>query len=324
VQGGAGRPAETILAELDAVPYPSGVESDSTAVLEAFEAEIRRCTERANALALELYEAYPEHAEVPRVLESRWRLARENLGRNELVLRETDEVLAGSPGQELLRTALFERAFSAVEARALPLDEVERMVDAALDGPAWPAGSARPARMLWRLATRRIPTAEGQRTVLERLLRHHRTRDHAIDAALHFRLLERVGAPLELTFDDALTGRPFGREDLLGHETLVVVLRMSPVLPRRRRALAELARLRAEGSAPRIVCVWSTRWEEALPLFRSCAEELGLDCALFLDRGNDAGAWTEQLRPAVTPLYLRVDARGVLDRVSMRPETLLD
>lgn len=318
------RTAAAILAELDSVPYPSGVESDSSDELLAFEREVRECTRVQNRLALELHESHPDHPEVPRVLGARWYLSCTNLLDPASVLRETAAVLDGGATGELRRVALEERAFAAVRSEGTPLLEVERAVGRAL---ALEEGR-RNARLLWELASRRIPTPEGQRDVLLRLRRSYRSSPFAGDAALHHRLLERAGEPLPLGFEDALTGEPVTSGALRGREVVVLVARMrAEVDAPAGGPVRALARWQARGEAGdrAVACVWQTSSRGARERIARVTAETGIDWRVHLDDSSDPReSWVDDLRPAVTPLFLLLDAEGRLARASMRLATLFE
>jgi hypothetical protein len=317
----AADPAE-LLARFDAVPYPMGIESDVPEELEAFEEGIASCTRMANALALEFYERYPTHPEAARLLGSRWRLAVNNLGESRTVREEAERVLAGDPTPAIQRKALVGRAYAGIRDHGLPLVVVRQLVEQALDG-AVGEKEARLAELLWELAAQRIRDPRLQGEVLAELVERYRSTGQAHDAALHLRLLRRVGRSFELAFQDSVTRQSVDVARLQGRPVLVVLLRMGPRMPSSRAALRELAGWQADAPGIPILCLWANGSPDRIAEADRFAREVGLDWNLCFDEPGSDDGWDERLRPAVAPLYLWLDEDGRLEAASMRLATVV-
>lgn len=114
------RPAAEILDELRKVNIPSVSRSSDPEARAAFRDAVADAARRQAALALELFEAHPEHSEVPDVLAKRWALITNAMGEPARVLDETAPMLDRAAGDPLRVVALQARGRAALASVGMP------------------------------------------------------------------------------------------------------------------------------------------------------------------------------------------------------------
>ncbi len=286
------RPARAILSELDALKMPSGILDD-----ESLKLLLEVCRQRTD-LEQELFDTWPEHARVPKALEERWALLENTFHEHERVLAETEQVLAHGCSPRLSLVARRARAWTSVNAEAVAADECVRRIDAArLRG----TDDDRTAAMLVQLAAYRTADPELQQKLCRRVLdAAGLASESKQDAQNWLSLVERVGRPLSLDFDDAESGAPASIAGWMGSPILLYVRRASDWEPLEERDL------RPSGCA--VVQVMIGKPAAPGDRFERC----------FVAPDD----WDSRFGIRKTPLFLLADAAGALVGISQSREPL--
>ena len=239
-------PAE-ILAEIDRIEMPQIAQKarGDAKVLAGFLERLRWAMGRKSSLALELFEADPNHDRLPRLLGECWQY---RIGRGvdehfavirELVkadpknarsrvpdpttqawyreiVGEIDRVASRTSNRALKDDAIYWRADLAVRSsidRAAALPAVEEFIRVA-------PKDMRGGNLLFEVAMR-LRDPEKQRALLTRVLADYPDGDAALPSEQLLGTLEGVGKPFDLDFADAITGRRISMTDLRGRVVVV-------------------------------------------------------------------------------------------------------
>ena len=214
-----GRPADTILAEFDALDVPAFDRSrrGDEDYQKAYHDKTQAYERARNALILELYETHPEHEKVVELMGKRWMSMAQFLGDHDGIQRETAAILEEQPGTPLAVEAAWHAANAkAVETRydadaVLPL--VDRFLEVSPD-------DARASSLLMRVASYGTEDHAVRRELYERILAWPDAHD-AKYAKGKLRQLDGIGQPFELSFDDAVTGDAVSLADLRGKVVVI-------------------------------------------------------------------------------------------------------
>ncbi len=320
------REAAVILAEFDAVSYPSMSDGSTPKALAAFESAILSAAERQQALALELSHDHRDHPRLAEVLRLRWTLFSTVQRDGDTVVRETDEWLAQSPEPAVVAAAAATRALAAIRDPDFLLEQRVALVRAALQSaPSEPlVGDA-----LMELA-RDHATEPAQQRELATLARHHfGDQTHlARDLAELERLVASVGRPLALSFagdaaDASIAAAPRGLAEWRGRPCLVHAPFVASgwIGPEESAERTLFASLRERHPAPALPCLTVvTLYDDtaAAPLFAELAER-GFEPPTWLARATFERSWLRDQVGIDRPgLWLLLDRDGVLRGWSFR------
>ena len=109
----AGRPADAILKDLEAVEMPKldASKRNDQAYVREYLAKRQETLDKRAALALELYKTAPNHARVPELMVARWRMSIRPTGLSiEDFLKEIDQVLTQATDSKFKLEAIFTKA----------------------------------------------------------------------------------------------------------------------------------------------------------------------------------------------------------------------
>jgi thiol-disulfide isomerase/thioredoxin len=215
----AARPAAEIVEEYDATPLPKpspGVRENADK-MRAFRAEIGRVSRRRGELAMELFEADPDHERVPKMMLDRWVEPMMNRTTALATAQEIERALPHFKNPAQVKTARHMRAVAVVRGNPnrpeISEAEIERFLH---DYPKDTAG----ASLLAGFASEMEDSARRVK-ILKRLIVEFPESPAAKGAKGSLELLEKVGKPFDLAFDDIITGKPISIAGLKGK---VVVL----------------------------------------------------------------------------------------------------
>ncbi len=226
--GADARTAEEIVTELEGLTAPEvdrtrvsepGYQKEYMAARAAYEARLAE-------LALELFEVAPGHELIPELMPVRWNAL---IGEGEYgrIVDEAKQLIAHADGDEQrvlegrfwqTLAMLFERNYGESEEAPYSMDEVF-----AAGETFWKAypEDPRSAMLMFQIAEGLPIASDKQRSLLAKVSESFPESNEARQAQGMLALLERVGKPVELEFDEALSGERIAMADLAGK---VVVL----------------------------------------------------------------------------------------------------
>jgi thiol-disulfide isomerase/thioredoxin len=213
------RSAEAILADLDAtkVPQPDmeKVRAQDREYIQSFIKEMTAAREKRGKLALELLHAEPKNERLPKLLIERWQGM--GMGDTDELAKEIDEAVAATGDESLKAEGLFVKARSTLMTPNPDMKAVLAAVNAY--AAVAPKGDRRAASLLFQAASQTLDNAE--KVALEdRILKDYPAMADRVKGIRHQR--EGVGKPFELTFNEAITGKPIDvQKDLKGKVVVV-------------------------------------------------------------------------------------------------------
>ena len=212
-----GRDPAQILADYRAVVLPKSdaIKKDADSI-RAFREAYDRADGRRADLALELFRAAPDHAEVPALLMARWpRLMLDRKRAGEAVA-EINDALPHFKDAKQAREASFMRAIASITASPTPEAALPAVDEFIGKDPKDPYA----VRLLSGFAaTVKDPAFRAK--LLRRLVADYPGTEVAKSAEASLAVLDKVGKPVELSFVDAINGKTVSIEGLRGK---VVVL----------------------------------------------------------------------------------------------------
>jgi thiol-disulfide isomerase/thioredoxin len=209
------REASVILKEYAEVKEPA---LDRTKVQDAnyvrtYLAEREKAQAKQNALALELYQAHPQHAEVGKLLLARWT----NMARSEGAKagEEIEKFLKDHPDSPLKGDVLYQRAVSILSNgdNKATLAAIEAFIAAK-------PKDERGGSLLGYVASE-LEDKEARLKLLRRVVAEYPGSRAATSAAGSIRQVEGLGKPFELAFEDAITGKSVSIKGLQGKVVVI-------------------------------------------------------------------------------------------------------
>ncbi|MEW6746095.1 MAG: hypothetical protein AB1486_25420 [Planctomycetota bacterium] len=316
------RSAREILQDWSAVPMPSFSDGNSPEAIELFKMQIEDGMRRYKVLALELFEAYPDHARVAELMSIRWAGMNNTLNEGRGVAQET-ETLLGRPDlrSDLREEALLARARAAVTIGDLPLERHLAWIGTAI--------TEAPEREEALYNLMECVRAFGSdpaviRRHCERVL--HDAPDSewaAAEARGLLRDLERLAKLPDLDFDDPITREHVTTASLAGRPAIFMIWQGTSET--QGRAFRELKRLRARHGASRLsvigICAGLFQGDAETTL--GYLKEHGVDWPhLIAVLPPGAAPWKHEWRVTSTPCFLIFDAQGQGVALACRIETL--
>ncbi|MBI1851120.1 MAG: hypothetical protein HYR85_12320 [Planctomycetes bacterium] len=313
------RSSKEILDEFAANPSP-GFALDMNSG--EFDALLRQRLGKQCELALELWEDYPRHAALGRLLFARWMNLVNFFGEPARVRSETMRLLAQRPPGTLAALAKFVNAQASIRDGATTWDDARADVEQALsiereprDAQGWKCS------LLLDLARCRTADPKLQRELAERALIHARCDEQRADVRVVLALLDRIGQPIDLEFDDALDGRHVKFADLRGRCVLLHV--WSPTDPdATHRSLAPLEpELRAAHAT--VVTIDPLAPADGRATEITSARALGVRSPFFVDRAPFDDTWAYRFGLRGVPHLLLVAPDGRLTAAVTSPLALV-
>jgi thiol-disulfide isomerase/thioredoxin len=214
----ADRSANDILADYDALKAPHLDSSKKTAELvQEYRMAVAKIEKRKDDLAMELFRAHPEHPRVPALLRARWVNTMMDRATAAATVNEIDQAMPLFKDKESSREASFMKVIATI--RANP-DTPEAALGAVDEFIRRDSKDQRCPVLLSGFASE-VSDAALRGKLLKRLVAEYPDHPAAKAAELTLALLDRVGKPLSLDFNDAITGSKVSISGLKGK---VVVL----------------------------------------------------------------------------------------------------
>ena len=198
---GQAREPETIITEIEALTMPS---YDSTKrgdpdYAKSFTAARQAYQEGRAALALELYKTAPDHERVKEFMNERWTILMQ-LRKFDEAIAETEPIAKGNSA--LAADAAYTYAMAFGEAKSWDMAECMPAINAFI---AKAPGDERGATLLG-AAVRRVTDADEQIAIYRRMATEFPEARASRYAAGRIQMLEGVGKPFELEFQNAVDG----------------------------------------------------------------------------------------------------------------------
>jgi thiol-disulfide isomerase/thioredoxin len=212
------RTAEAILADYKAVTFPirDPARTGPEATRE-FRAAYGKAQARKDQLALELFQAHPDHEAVPGLLKNRWINTMMSPSTAAATIAEINQALPCFKVPDAAREARFMRAIATIQANLETSEAAVATVEAfLLEDPK----DRRSELLLSGFAsTVQDPTLRSR--LLKRLIAEYPDAPASKSARATLAILENIGKPLDLEFTDAIKGTTVSIKGLKGK---VVVL----------------------------------------------------------------------------------------------------
>jgi thiol-disulfide isomerase/thioredoxin len=210
------RDAAVILKEFGELKEPAvdAAKVQDRAYIQSYFAERAKVQEKQNALAQELYQGHPQHPEAVRLLVVRWT----NMGRGaggEKVAQEVEQFLKDNPDSPQKGDVLYQRAVAAINGR-----DIQKTLAAIEDYIKVDPKNERGGSLLAYVASN-LPDQAEQLKLYRRVIAEYPETRGATSAAGAIRQVDGIGKPFELTFEDAITGKPVSMKALQGKVVVV-------------------------------------------------------------------------------------------------------
>ncbi|MDR3633532.1 MAG: redoxin domain-containing protein [Isosphaeraceae bacterium] len=212
------RPAETILKEYAAAQMPKydPSKTDDESV-QAFRKAANKVLDLRGKLALELFRSHPDHEQVPKLLIARWQVVMMNPQIAPQVAAEVVEALPHIKDEKQAREASYIRAIATIVANQSTPEAALPVVDEFIRQD---PKDGRGAFLLNGLAGQTENPA--LKSKLEKRMAAEFPDSPVVKAAEAKRaLLEQVGKPFDLAFDDAVKGAPVSIKGLKGKVVVI-------------------------------------------------------------------------------------------------------
>ena len=211
----AGDDAEKMLAAIKALEPPPLDRSRLNEVnyIVAFTKEHQAQSSDRDALIKEFYRKFPNHPQAFKYMSMRWQALKMS-GKADAVLAEIDQILAADPPAAQRADLLFARA-------VIPVNDARRTgsttaAAAAIDEfiKEFPKDE-RGASLLMNMATADSDSPRAT-AILKRVVKDYGDTPTGKTAQGKLRQTEAIGRPVELSFTDAISGKPIAMADLKG------------------------------------------------------------------------------------------------------------
>jgi hypothetical protein len=312
------RPAAEIVREFKDVRTPGFGNSLSE---EEFDRQITAAFEKQNQLALELLESHPRDRNLPHLLFTRWSNLVNGMQRYDPVVEETNAVLSKPATRNVIAVAKRSRAQAAIRSPSIDDARAEEWMESAV--AAEPADADISGHVLELFAELRTADPKRQRALSTRAAALYGTKAQGGPSRLQGlpKVLEKLGTPLDLEFDDALgggrwraePGRPVlvhmwsaGRWDLKPGERDPDVDDLARALPALKSAGVRVVAVdglgRTGGRADPVALARErgVAWPYAVETVRSNVDDFapgGYSSFLWVDAQGRASAWCRSLGP---------------------------
>ena len=217
------RPVKEILKEIEATPIPKYDQTKikDRADLQAFVTKLNEATERRSALAMELFEADPNNDKLVELLNERWTRPLMNPATREDTLAEIAKVKAKTKNVKIKATGDFVNALTqTLTAAHGDSGEADKAVNAFV--AAYPKDDRGPQLLAILGMNVHRGDSDKQMVLFKRIIKGYPDSIWAKRIEGPLRLLEAVGKPVELAFDEAITGKHISLQKNLRGKVVVL------------------------------------------------------------------------------------------------------
>jgi thiol-disulfide isomerase/thioredoxin len=211
------RDAEAILKEYGAIKEPlvDATKLKDPAYFSSFFGERMKVLEKRDALALELYQAHPDHPEAVPLMLKRWGNMAST--RSEKAIPEMEQFLKDHSDSKVKADVLYQRALAHLGSeRGGPQKTLAAIEDFIQASPKDDRGGN-----LLAYAASQLDDQPAQLQLYRRVVADYAGSRAALSAAGSIRKVEGVGQPFELAFEEAVSGNPVAMKELAGKVVVV-------------------------------------------------------------------------------------------------------
>jgi thiol-disulfide isomerase/thioredoxin len=239
----ADRPADQIIADLDANPIPrlDPGEKGNIAAMTAFMTKRRAALARRGELTFELLRGYPDHKRLPGLFAERWqnqlmqlsdssrdvpsadaeggprKLDEATARAKAAMTAELDDVMSRAVDEKLRSETAFYRTVLEIQVSANGPDDALKAADEFVKiAPKDPQGA-----LLLSTIADQMEGDPRQADLYRRIVAGYPDSTFIESARTSLKRLESVGKPFDLEFDDAITGAHISMKDLRGKAVVV-------------------------------------------------------------------------------------------------------
>ena len=220
--GGPKPSAGELLSQINAIQDPTldRAKVKDQAYVQQYIADRAKANADRNKLILELYQDYPDTPEVPALLEKRWQTllsGRENKDEIAAAIKETADVAKSNASPKLKQSAVYYETTYKMRADQASSKDVRADVEEFVK--AYPADD-RGAGLLSQLIYQTADLAQ-QADIDREIVKNYPNSSQAGYAKGGLRRAESVGKPFDLSFTDAVSGKPVSIADLKGKVVVI-------------------------------------------------------------------------------------------------------
>lgn len=214
--GQAARTADQITADYKALKAPAfdRTKSGDSAYIQEYQSKMQEFQAKQAELAKELWAADPNHPDALKMMQNRWRTLAQT-GKLDEAKPEIDAAIASAPAEKKVDLEFF-AAQLAMMSRNLSAEDRLAKADAFIKAH---PGDARGGDLLSMAAS--SMDEEKAIGLYRRIASDFPTARSAAQAKGKIRQLEGVGKPFEMSFTDAITGKPVSNDTLKGKVVVV-------------------------------------------------------------------------------------------------------
>jgi thiol-disulfide isomerase/thioredoxin len=186
--------------------------------VQQYRAQMNEFMAKRADLAKGFYDRFPDHPEAAKLMSMRWQIL-SNTGKGDVVAQETDAAIAKGAGTPIAAAARFSKAQVALQSQQDGFDAQTKAVEEFIKAdPKDPRGGD----LLVQLASYGTDDAAKQREIFTRVQTDYPDSRAAQRAKAQMRQVEGVGKPFDLSFTDAISGKPIDvQKDLRGKVVVV-------------------------------------------------------------------------------------------------------
>jgi thiol-disulfide isomerase/thioredoxin len=179
--------------------------------------ERKKALDKQGELALELYQAHPDHPQAVEMMVQRWgNMSSPPAPRFDAAIAEMEQFLKDRPDSKSKNDVLYQRA-AAVQQSDRKGAEKDRAIDDFVQAS---PKDERGAELLM-MAAERAEDSAGKLKVYRRIVADYPSTFSGKAAAGSIRQVEGIGKPLELNFKDAISGEPVSMKELEGKVVVI-------------------------------------------------------------------------------------------------------
>jgi thiol-disulfide isomerase/thioredoxin len=213
------REATAILQDYSSVKMPAvdAARVRDPGYVQSYFEERAKAFEKRDALALELFQAHPDHPRAVEMMIERWgHMSSPPTPRFAEAVAEMDKFLKDHPDSKSKTDVLYQRA-AATEQSEQPAAKKDQAIDDFIRAA---PQDERGAELL-SLSAERAEGPAAKLKVLRRIIADYAGTFSAKSAAGTIRQVEGIGKPFELTFKEAVTGHPIAMKELAGKVVVI-------------------------------------------------------------------------------------------------------
>ena len=307
------RPAATIVREFRNTHLPGRSNDNSPEAVQEFRDAIARACQRQADLALELYRSWPDHAELPEMLNKRWAGMNNALGKASDVFAETLKVMKTETNPAILRQAVL-----AATRSALLLDEVstKAKIEIAETACEIAPDDERGPLALVNIAKYHASDVAQMRKLCNRVLKDWgKTRWAGGAARGVVKQLQHIGQTPRFTATDIVSQKPIDTHSWLGHPWVLML--WGGFHGNTSKALEQIKTHRAKHPL-HVLGLYTWQYKGGRTKLRTDLATHHYDWPQLYTYQPGSTPWKGEWGTGETPLFFLIDAHGKVVTLSYR------